>query len=95
MTFSRVAVRDRAVGFMDAIKDIKESNVEAAEKVIYALLESKKDAIKYRAATFLLKTLGGYTERKHLDITTDGKPISHEKPTYIVQIEGEGELKGF
>lgn len=69
ISYSRQAVRQRALSKPDELNDIVESRLDDAESVMFDLLDSDDKRIKFEAARFILLTQGksrGYTTRQEL-----------------------------
>lgn len=71
ITYSRQAVRQRALEHPDELADIEEMSLDIAENAMNALMKSDSEDIKFKSSQFVLKTKGkrrGYIERSELDI---------------------------
>jgi len=79
MEYTRQAVYDRASKRPELLQDIRDENIDIAEAGINDLAVSDNDDIKFKACTFILKTLGkkrGYVERVENAVTdNDGNNI--------------------
>lgn len=81
VTFSRQAVRERALKHPKELQDIEEEIIDVAEEGLQGMIRGSDNRVKLRAIELFLKTKGykrGYVESKHLDITTGGEPIKSE-----------------
>lgn len=70
VTYSRQAVRERALKFVDELEDIKEQNLDVAEEGLQTLMKSKNENVRLKAIELFLKTQGknrGYTEKSEID----------------------------
>jgi len=89
MSYSRQAVRDRALKHPDELMDIKEQNIDVAEEGLHSLMRSKDERIRLRAVEIFLKTQGkerGYSERQEIT-GAQGKELFTGK--VIINSEGE------
>jgi|GEM_PF-3291655 hypothetical protein len=71
-TYSRQAVHERAMRDPDQVDDIKESNLDLAERGMMELVVSDNESIKFKACETILKRKGGkrgWGDKQELDIT--------------------------
>lgn len=76
--FTRQAVKARAEKNPQKLKDVREEVKDIAEEGLIDLMELKDDRIKLKAIEFYLKMQArdrGYTDKKEIDITSDGQQI--------------------
>jgi hypothetical protein len=74
ISYTRQAVRERALGKPEELKDIEERNIDLAETGIHSLMKTKNEAIQLRACELYLKTKGksrGYVERQEIEVDGD------------------------
>jgi phage antirepressor YoqD-like protein len=72
ITYSRQAVRDRALNNPEILSDIEEENIDIAEEGLHTLMRSKNEQIRFKAIDLFLKTKGkkrGYVERTEVETT--------------------------
>ena len=74
ITYTRQAVRERALAKPEELKDIEDRNIDLAETGLHSLMQTKNESIKLKACELFLKTKGkkrGYVERQELEVDGD------------------------
>jgi len=74
ISYTRQAVRERALSKPKELRDIEERNVDVAETGIHSLMKSENESIKLKACDLLLKKKGverGWGDRQELAINGD------------------------
>jgi hypothetical protein len=69
ISYTRQAVRQRALIKPEELEDIKQQNVDVAEEGLHSLMRSSLPSIRLRAVELFLKTIGkdrGYTDRTEI-----------------------------
>jgi hypothetical protein len=73
-TYSRQAVRERAMAHSDLLADIDEENVDIAEEGLHDLMRSGNPSVKLKAIETYLKAKGshrGYYEKQKTQVVGD------------------------
>lgn len=71
ISYTRQAVRERALAKPEELRDIEERNVDLAETGVHSLMKSENESIKLKACDLLLKKKGverGWGDKQELDI---------------------------
>jgi hypothetical protein len=85
VTYTRQAVRQRALEHPEELKDIEEEMADIAEEGLQSLMKDQDPRIKIDAIKFYLKTKGkkrGYVERTEIEHSGEMGITWHEERTY-------------
>ncbi len=78
-SYTRQAVRDRAMKKPELLADIQNEVVDIAESRLNELMKSADERVALRACEFYLDRKGkhrGYTTKQEFDVTSNGQTVS-------------------
>lgn len=78
VTITRHAVRERGENYQAVFQGLDLDLTNEARTVLRNKLNSENEMIQFKAAEFILKYLGSWTEKKQIEVTRD-------RPIFIVE----------
>lgn len=91
ISYTRQAVRDRALKSPELLQDIFEESMDVAEEGLQTMMRSNNERIKLNAIIFFLKMKGqdrGYTDKLELNVNNETEKINLSAiPTTESQLE--------
>jgi hypothetical protein len=86
---NRTSVKERAENsFPELLKEVREAAKDKAEAVLNKLMDSKREDIQFKAATYALDRLAtdrGYNPKSNVDHTTNGKDMQVDFTKYTFE----------
>jgi thiamine biosynthesis lipoprotein ApbE len=79
---TRQSVKDRADKNPELLQEVREAAKDKAESVVFELMGSKNDTVKFKSATYYLDRLGtdrGYILTSKVDHTTKGESLNEQQ----------------